>query len=78
MTQVQIPFLGEGIDKVEISKWHFNQGDQVSAGDDLVEVSADKAIFDVPCEKSGILKEILVPEGREAKINDILAVIDNG
>jgi pyruvate/2-oxoglutarate dehydrogenase complex dihydrolipoamide acyltransferase (E2) component len=39
-------------------------------------LATDKAIFNVSAEASGIVKEICVGEGKEAKIGEVLAVIE--
>ena len=45
--------------------------------DDIVELVTDKATFNVPAGIFGVMKEICVKEGQEAKIGEVLAVIDN-
>ncbi len=75
MNCVILPELGEGIEKATVAYWHVKPGDQVQVDDDIVELVTDKAAFYVPAGAAGILKEILVPEGRDAKIGTTLAVI---
>ena len=74
--EIKVPFLGEGIDKVRVSCWHRKPGDSVAAQEDLVEVEADKAIFNIPCERAGLLKQILIAEGEEIKVGQRLAIIE--
>jgi pyruvate/2-oxoglutarate dehydrogenase complex dihydrolipoamide acyltransferase (E2) component len=76
MSAVILPELGEGITKATVACWHTKPGDNVREGDDLVELVTDKATFNVSAEKSGVLKEILVPEGKEAPVGATLAVIE--
>jgi pyruvate/2-oxoglutarate dehydrogenase complex dihydrolipoamide acyltransferase (E2) component len=76
MSAVILPELGEGITKATVACWHNKPGDRVQEGDDLVELVTDKATFNVSAEKNGILKTILVPEGKEAAIGATLAVIE--
>jgi pyruvate/2-oxoglutarate dehydrogenase complex dihydrolipoamide acyltransferase (E2) component len=76
MEQVILPALGEGIEKAKVACWHASVGDQVAADTDVVELVTDKATFNVSAEASGILREICVSEGREAKIGEVLAVIE--
>ena len=76
MNAVVIPELGEGITKATVVCWHGKPGDRIEEGDDLVELVTDKATFNVPAEKSGILKQILVAEGKEAPIGATLALIE--
>ena len=73
---VLIPELGEGIEKAVVACWHVKPGDAVVADDDIVELVTDKATFFVPAGKSGIVKQILVPEGSEAAVGTPLAVIE--
>ena len=76
MEHVVLPELGEGIEKATVAYWHVSIGDQVSKDDDIVELVTDKATFHVPSGALGIIKEIRFNEGQEAKIGDILAVIE--
>jgi len=76
MAQVNLPSLGEGIEKATVSFWHFQVGQKVNEGDELVEMATDKAVFNVPSPVGGILKEKLVAEGDEAKVDQALAIIE--
>lgn len=76
MNAVIVPELGEGITKATVACWHGKPGDRIQEGDDLVELATDKATFNVAAETSGILKQILVPEGKEALIGATLALIE--
>ena len=73
---VIVPELGEGITKATVACWHGKQGQPVEKGDDLVELVTDKAVFNVSADQSGIIKEILIPEGQEAAIGAALAYIE--
>lgn len=76
MNAVVVPELGEGIIKATVACWHGKAGERVNAGDDLVELVTDKAVFNVPAETSGIIRQILVPEGKEVAIGATLAMIE--
>jgi len=76
-SEIKVPFLGEGIDKVTVSLWHRKPGDKVVADEDIVEVEADKAIFNIPSVSNGTLKKILVSEGQEVAIGQCLAIIED-
>lgn len=76
MKNVHLPELGEGIKKATVACWHTSVGDKVSEDDDIVEVVTDKATFNVPAGALGVIKEVCISEGQEAKIGDILAVIE--
>lgn len=76
MVNVTLPELGEGIEKATVSFWYFQAGKPVKEGDELVEMATDKAVFNVPSPATGVLKEILCKDGQEAKVGQILAVIE--
>ena len=76
MTEVKLPQIAEGVDKASVSYWHRTAGDSVKEGEDLVELVTDKATFNLPAPVSGTVKEVLVAEGDEAKVGQILARIE--
>ena len=76
MTKVVLPQLGENIEKATVSYWYVQPGAKVKEKDDLVEVTTDKATYNVPAPCSGVLAEILIQEGNAANIGEILALIE--
>ncbi|MBN1404982.1 MAG: hypothetical protein JW946_00500 [Candidatus Omnitrophica bacterium] len=74
--EVMLPEMGEDIKEATVSFWHFDEGEKVSEGDDLVEMVTDKASFNVPSPVAGVLSEILSQEGETAKIGDVIAIIE--
>ena len=76
MTNIIVPELGEGITKATVACWHKKPGEKVCQGDDLVELVTDKAVFNVEAEHDGTIKQILVPEGKEASIGATLALVE--
>lgn len=76
MVRVVLPELGEGIDKATITYWYFQEGDHLKEGDDLVEISTDKATFNLPSPVTGRLTEILYQEGATVGVGETLAVIE--
>ena len=76
MTEIKLPQIAEGVDKANVSYWHHAAGDSIKEGEDLVELVTDKATFNLPAPVSGRLKEVLVSEGDEVKVGQVLAKID--
>lgn len=68
MATVCLPELGEGIAAATVACWHFKEGDRVNAGDEVVEVVTDKAVFSIPAEAPGVLTRIFVASGDEARV----------
>lgn len=74
--EVKIPAVGESISSGVVSVWHKKSGEFVQAGDALFTLETDKVSTEITAEKAGLL-ETLVPEGREVKIGEIVATIDD-
>lgn len=56
--EIKLPKLSDLDDAITITLWHVDEDAAVNEGDDLLEVSTDKATFDVPSPATGILKKI--------------------
>ena len=75
--EVKLPDLGEDAgDEATVSFFHFEEGDKVNEGDNLVEMVTDKAAFDVPSPVTGVLKKILVDEDQVVRVGEALAIIE--
>jgi pyruvate/2-oxoglutarate dehydrogenase complex dihydrolipoamide acyltransferase (E2) component len=78
MTKIILPELGEGIKKATVSYWYFKVGERVNEKDDLIELITDKATFNLPSPSSGVISEIIIPEGEIVDVGTVLGVIDEG
>jgi pyruvate dehydrogenase E2 component (dihydrolipoamide acetyltransferase) len=58
-----------------LARWRKKEGDTVASGDVLCEVETDKATMDYESSSEGTLLKILLPEGGQAKVGDLIAVI---
>ncbi|MFA6216100.1 MAG: biotin/lipoyl-containing protein [Candidatus Omnitrophota bacterium] len=76
MIQVILPELGEGIQKATVSFWYFKAGDTVKDKESLVELTTDKAAFNLPSPSAGIISEVFFNEGDSVNIGEVLALID--
>lgn len=77
INNIILPELGEGIIKAKIAGWHKQPGEAVKRDEDIVEVVTDKAIFNISSECDGILKQVFYTQGQEAKIGEVLAVVES-
>ena len=73
--KVIMPQMGESVYEGTLTKWLKKTGDTVSRDEPLFEISTDKVDSEIPSPASGILSEILVPEGKTVQINTVLAII---
>jgi pyruvate dehydrogenase E2 component (dihydrolipoamide acetyltransferase) len=65
VTPVIMPKLGETMEEGKVVGWRRGEGDSVTKGDILFEVSTDKANFEVEAPASGVLLKILRAAGEE-------------
>lgn len=70
-----MPKLSPTMEEGTIVKWHKKVGDPVAAGDVLIEVATDKATVEYNALDEGWLRQIIVPEGKEAVVNEPIAVM---
>ena len=73
--KILMPQLGETVTEGTIAAWHFKAGDEVEKDDLLLDVETDKVATEIPSPISGVLRQVLVPEGETVDVGTILAVI---
>ncbi len=71
---VTMPKLSPTMEEGTLAKWRIKEGDYVKAGDVLFEVTTDKATVEHTALDAGFLRLILVPDGKEARVNEAVAV----
>jgi len=76
MKEVILPDMGEEVKEATISFWHHDEGDKVTQGEDLVEITTEKASFQVAAPVSGVLSKISAGEGEVVKSGQVLGIIE--
>lgn len=76
MVDVVMPQMGESIVEGTLTKWLKKPGERVERDEPLFEISTDKVDTEIPSPASGVLKEILVEEGKTVAIQTVVARID--
>ncbi len=76
--RVKVPVAGESVEQMTIIEWHVSPGGQVSEGDDLVSVEAEKVDLVIPSPVGGTLVEVLADLDDEVSPGDPLCVIESG
>lgn len=75
--EVTLPDLGEdSVQAVTVSSWLARLGQPMCEGDDLLELTTDKAAFTLPCPRPGTLARTLVGEGDKIRVGDALCVLE--
>lgn len=75
VTKVVMPRLSLTMKEGTVGKWYKKEGDNVEKGEPIVEVLSEKATYDLEAPASGILRKILVQEGVDVPVNEVLAVV---
>lgn len=70
-----MPKLSPTMETGTIVKWHKKNGELVQAGELLLEITTDKATVEYNALDEGWLRQILIQEGQEARINQPIAVL---
>lgn len=73
-----MPKLSPTMEGGTIVKWHKKVGDFVEANDLLLEVATDKATVEYYALDSGWLRKILIGDGKEAIVNQAIAILSEG
>src|SRR5580704_16488410 len=78
MTDVVMPQMGESIVEGTLTKWLKKAGEHVDRDEPLFEISTDKVDTEIPSPAAGVLKEVLVEEGKTVSISTVVGRIDEG
>ena len=73
--EVIMPALGLAQETGKILKWLREEGQEVRQGEPLLEVETDKANVEIEAPASGVLGRILVPEGGEVPVGQVIGWI---
>ncbi|HLK22675.1 MAG TPA: 2-oxoglutarate dehydrogenase, E2 component, dihydrolipoamide succinyltransferase [Bryobacteraceae bacterium] len=78
MTDVVMPQMGESIVEGTLTKWLKKAGEHVERDEPLFEISTDKVDTEIPAPVAGVLKEVLVDEGKTVAISTVVGRIEEG
>ena len=76
--EIHVPELGESVTDATVGKWLKSEGDQVEAGEALVELETDKINFEVEAEEAGVLQSISKGEGETVNVGEVIGTIGEG
>jgi 2-oxoglutarate dehydrogenase E2 component (dihydrolipoamide succinyltransferase) len=74
--ELKLEAVSEEMEYATISRWYKSEGDEVTAGEPILEIEAEKATEEVTAPASGVLTSILAVEGDEVRVGSTLAVIE--
>lgn len=74
--EICAPQFSESVTEGTLLNWHKKVGDFVEEGENLVDIETDKVVLETPATKSGVLTEIVAPDGSVVVADQLLAKID--
>lgn len=75
ISKIVMPPGGQTTNVSRVANWLVKIGDKVKRGDVLLEAETDKAVLSIESFASGVVIDILVPEGEDATEGEVLALI---
>src|SRR3954451_12640857 len=75
--EIQMPQMGESVTEGTVLEWHKSEGEFVSEGETVVEVSTDKIDAEVPGPVSGVITRILKGPDETIEVGGVLAELDS-
>lgn len=69
---LRLPELGENVHKADILSILVQPGQRVEKDQPILEIGTDKATIEVPSEFSGVVLEVLVAPGTQAKVGQVV------
>jgi pyruvate dehydrogenase E2 component (dihydrolipoamide acetyltransferase) len=75
MTAVLVPQLSLSMEEAKVSRWLVEDGEEVAAGQLVVEVETDKATVEIEAPGSGVLR-IIAAEGAVVAVDGVLAELE--
>ncbi len=76
--EIRVPSLGESIVDAVIAGWLKHEGEEIKAGEALVELETDKVNVEVNVEQGGILEKILKQPGDVVSVGEVLGIVHEG
>lgn len=74
-TEIKMPQLGLTMEEGTVERWLKSVGDEIKAGEPILEITTDKLTNEVEAETDGILLKIVADEGTDVPVQGILGYI---
>ncbi|PYV72767.1 MAG: dihydrolipoyllysine-residue acetyltransferase [Acidobacteria bacterium] len=78
VAEFKLPELGENIHQGDLVRLMISPGAQVAEGQPVMELETDKAVVEVPSSLTGIVKEVLVNQGEQIKVGQVVFTLEAG
>ena len=77
MIEVVLEHLPEGATQAAVQAWYFEEGDAVTKGDEIAELTTEEGTVMITAPDSGILAEVYYDEGESVELGEILCLIED-
>jgi pyruvate/2-oxoglutarate dehydrogenase complex dihydrolipoamide acyltransferase (E2) component len=77
MKEILLEGLSKSVEEATIQTWFVEEGDPVTEGDNLVELSSEEGTVTITAPVSGILAEVYYDEGESVSKGEILCTVDD-
>ena len=76
MPDIVVPQLGESVVEARVARWLKKVGEEIGAGEPVVELETDKIDLEVGSDQAGVLARIDHEEGADVRVGEVLGVVD--
>jgi 2-oxoglutarate dehydrogenase E2 component (dihydrolipoamide succinyltransferase) len=76
--ELKVPPAGESITEVQIGEWLKKEGDSVRQDETIVVIETDKVTVELPSPADGVIKQIVIPDGEDANVGDVIGYLEEG
>jgi pyruvate dehydrogenase E2 component (dihydrolipoamide acetyltransferase) len=75
MAEVTMPKMGDAMEEGTLLRWLKKEGERVEEQESIAEIETEKASIEIPAFESGVLAQILIPEGQTVSVGTPIALI---
>lgn len=75
ITEMIMPKIGYSMEEGTIVQWLKNEGDPITEGEPVLEISSDKANMEIEAPASGYLRKIMTSVGETVPVSQIIGLI---
>ena len=74
--EFKLPAIGEGVDSADVADVLVEEGQTITAGQNVLELETEKAVVEVPCPHAGKISKILVKDGDSIRVGQAILVVE--
>ena len=74
--EIKVPEMGESIVEATVGAWIKNEGDQIEAGETILELETEKVNLEVTAPATGTLETVNISEGEIVNVGTVLGTIN--